>query len=81
MAENEVCLHVWGLPDCFWLLLYEMKHWTTPSYAMKFKAGLCQKKEQEIHVWLPVAQSVERATPGEEILGSITAVAARSLSV
>ena len=28
-----------------------------------------------------VAQSVERATPGEEILGSITAVAARSLLV
>ena len=26
-----------------------------------------------------MAQSVERATPGEEILGSIAAVAARSL--
>ena len=28
-----------------------------------------------------VAQSVERATPGQEVLGSITAVAARSLLV
>ena len=28
-----------------------------------------------------VAQSVERATPGEEVLGSIPAVAARSLLV
>ena len=28
-----------------------------------------------------VAQSIERATPGEEVLGSIPAVAARSLLV
>ena len=28
-----------------------------------------------------VAQSVERGTPGEEVLGSISAVAARSLLV
>ena len=32
-------------------------------------------------VSVAVAQSVERATPGEEVLGSIPAVAARSLLV
>ena len=31
--------------------------------------------------WRAVAQSLERATPGEDVVGSIPAVAARSLLV
>ena len=47
--------------------------------------AICRFKDLLIFAFLyscaagAVAQSVERATPGEEVLGSIPAVAARSL--
>ena len=48
----------------------------TPSYST---AVLTVPSEVGLLQW--VAQSIERATPGEEVPGSIPAVAARSLLV
>ena len=48
---------------------------------VRFKSSSGVKKRRKIMVYVKGAQFVERAIPGEEVLGTILAVAIRSLRV
>ena len=61
------------------------QHWVRVWYQIDSKLNVESKYDfklkHEVQPYSAVAQSVERATPGEEVPGSIPAVAARSLLV
>ena len=61
------------------MVCFEQYHAHTPIYSFHFAPTNYFMPAQ--HYGVVVAQSVELATPGKEVLGSIPAVAARSLLV